>query len=121
MKRMTAQQAPCPHPDAARDSVLFDGLQHVFRAGRVIPASRGQTRRDPSLIDTQKGQRTAHGASLSFENCRRRAALCAIKKGQGPHFSISLSNARSISENGAVSAARRGLTTISHWAPIRAR
>src|SRR5260370_28549192 len=88
MKWMAAQQAQQALAHSAQDSVLFDRLHHVFRTGRVKPARRRQQRRDPPLIGTKYQERELHR-------------------------SITFWMARSRSGKEAVSAALRGLSTMS--------
>jgi len=93
MERMALSQPFEPHPHAFCDAICLDGLDHVFRTGRMKTAGGRQHRRDPSSVHTQHRQR------------------------QCPHFSTIFPIPRSISTKGASSAARRGLITISHCAP----
>ena len=97
VKRVAFQETPQTHPDPPSHAVFLNGLQHVLRTRRMKTARRRQTRRHPPLIDTKNGQR------------------------QGPHFSITRPKARSIAAKLASSAARRGLSTMSHCAPNSAR
>src|SRR2546426_625790 len=89
MERMALQQPPQPHSYAAHDPVFFNRRHHVFRAGGIEPACRGQHRGDPSLIGTKNQERELH---------------CAI----------TFPSALSISSNVAPSTALRGLSTKSH-------
>src|ERR1700690_717583 len=102
MKGVAAQKASDSHGRPPENSIFLNGLSHILRARRMKAAGGRQGWGNPSLIQTK----STHHQVLYYS---------------GPHLSITLRSARSISEKGASRAARRGLTTISHCAPNSAR
>jgi len=95
MKWMAAAEPFQPQPDAAQDTVSRDGVHHVLRTGRPEAARRRQPGRNGCFIKSQQA-----------ENDHAR------------HRSISLSNCRVNSANGASAAARRGFRTMSNAGSI---
>ena len=87
MKWMAAPNAPQPFADPSPHAVFFHRLHHIYRTRRLKPAGRGQHRRQPSLVDTQRAYDRYH----FYESAA----------------------ARSRSANGAKIDALRGLRTIS--------
>jgi hypothetical protein len=55
VKGMTFRQPLYAHPNAAPGPVLFGGLSHVLRAGRVESATGREPWRDAQFIKTQRG------------------------------------------------------------------
>jgi hypothetical protein len=121
MKWVAAQQAPQAETQAAECAVTLDGFDHVFGTGGVKAASGRNHGGDPSLISTkdedqliaQNGLRRDPAGGLGGV----RRSLCASQL----HRSITLRKARTSSGKGAFSAARRGLSTMSHFAARPAR
>ena len=97
VKGMTFRQPPYAHPNAAQRPVLFDGLQHVFRAGRVESAS-------------WKG---AMGRCTTYKDATGRSRATATEK-ETYHFPLEI-------REGASIALRRGLMTIDHSGLRRSR
>jgi hypothetical protein len=55
VKGMTFRQPLYAHPNAAQRPVLFDGQQHVLRAGGVEAAIGREPWGDAQFINTQRG------------------------------------------------------------------
>ena len=61
MQRMAAPDAFHSHPPAFDNAIFRDGLRHVFRARRYIPARRREQRRKQPLIDANdEDENAAH-------------------------------------------------------------
>jgi hypothetical protein len=94
---MAARQTPQPQAHSSESAVAGHSLQHVFRAGWIKPAGRGQQRRYKPLIETQR-------RDYGFLHC-----------------ATNRSTSRRNSWTGAAIAGRRGLITISHSGAISIR
>ena len=102
MERMAARQSAQAHADALPHTMLFDGVLHIFRTGRMKTARRGKQGRDHELVTpNEPGSDRARQAYFPLQ--------CLLQ------CSITFLRARSSSVKGAASAVRRGLITISHW------
>jgi hypothetical protein len=97
MERMAARKSAQAHADAFPYAVLFDGVLHIFRTGGMKAARRGKQGRNDQFVDPDQS---------NGDDAWQRYLLL--------HCSITFLTARSSSVKGAVSAVRRGLSTMSH-------
>ena len=64
VERMATAQSFQAQPDALSDAMDFDRLTHVFRAGGVEAAGRGQQGRNQEFVPAEDDDKDAGGDSL---------------------------------------------------------
>jgi len=64
MPGMTAQNSPESPQSTGTETVLFDGLHHVFAAGGLKPATRSQPGTDPLLVGAHSADDHQSGDTL---------------------------------------------------------
>ena len=79
MKRVAAPEPLQSQPDASHDAMFSDRFCHVFGAGWIKPARRGQKRRDHSLVDAQRGDQDCLHLANSRPTSRHTSSKGASK------------------------------------------
>src|SRR5258708_12234667 len=73
MERMAAADAPECEPEPAQQAVLFERLEGVLRATRIVAAARPQQRAQGALVEPDQllNYRFSHASMISFPSTPR--------------------------------------------------